>query len=186
MKHDLTTGTWQDDTGCPISIILVSTTVTVVSGESEKSCVVPFRNVSRRRVIIPIDVVLVARKGGEYKNLGTGERSHRRGGGRSDRRRSGGREERRRRRKIFNRIHNNFFFLLTLARRKSQRQVDNNGKNDRADGADGRALCVDGDRRKRSGGEGDDGDDDSCLSDWLGFDFEGEFHEQSQQRRGRW
>jgi len=21
MKHDLTTGTWQDDTGCPISII---------------------------------------------------------------------------------------------------------------------------------------------------------------------
>jgi hypothetical protein len=24
------------------------------------------------------------------------------------------------------------------------------------------------------------------LSDWLGFDFEGEFHEQSQQRRGRW
>jgi hypothetical protein len=25
MKYDLTTGTWQDDTGCPISIILVST-----------------------------------------------------------------------------------------------------------------------------------------------------------------
>ena len=25
MKHDLTTGTWQDDTGCPISIILVAT-----------------------------------------------------------------------------------------------------------------------------------------------------------------
>ncbi len=25
LKHDLTTGTWQDDTGCPISIILVST-----------------------------------------------------------------------------------------------------------------------------------------------------------------
>jgi len=25
MKHGLTTGTWQDDTGCPISIILVST-----------------------------------------------------------------------------------------------------------------------------------------------------------------
>jgi hypothetical protein len=24
MKHDLTTGTWQDDNGCPISIILVS------------------------------------------------------------------------------------------------------------------------------------------------------------------
>jgi len=25
LKHDLTSGTWQDDTGCPISIILVST-----------------------------------------------------------------------------------------------------------------------------------------------------------------
>ena len=25
MKHDLTTGTWQDDTGCPISIILAAT-----------------------------------------------------------------------------------------------------------------------------------------------------------------
>jgi len=25
MKHDLTTGTWQDDTGCPIGIILVAT-----------------------------------------------------------------------------------------------------------------------------------------------------------------
>jgi hypothetical protein len=174
--------------GGNIGAVVDGKRVTVVSGESEKSRVVPFRNVSRRRVIIPIDVVLVARKGGEYKNLGTGERSRRRGGGRSDRRRSGGREERRRRRKIFNRIHNNifFFFLLTLARRKSQRQVDNNGKNDRADGADGRALCVDGDRRERSGGEGDDGDDDSRLSDWLGFDFEGEFHEQSQQRRGRW
>ena len=79
-----------------------------------------------------------------------------------------------------------FFFFLTLARRKSQCQVDNNGENDRADGADGRALCVDGDRRERSGGEGDDGDDDGCLSDWLGFDVEGEFHEESQQRRGRW
>jgi len=25
MKHDLTTGTWRDDTGCPISIILATT-----------------------------------------------------------------------------------------------------------------------------------------------------------------
>ncbi len=25
MKHDLTTGTWQDGTGCPISIILATT-----------------------------------------------------------------------------------------------------------------------------------------------------------------
>jgi len=25
MKHDLTTKTWQDDTGCPISIVLAAT-----------------------------------------------------------------------------------------------------------------------------------------------------------------
>ncbi len=25
MKHDLTTGTWKDDTGCPISIVLAAT-----------------------------------------------------------------------------------------------------------------------------------------------------------------
>jgi len=25
VKHDLTTGTWQDDTGCPISIVLAAT-----------------------------------------------------------------------------------------------------------------------------------------------------------------
>jgi len=86
--------------------------LTVVSGESEKSRVVALRNVSRRGVIIPIDVVLVARKEGKDKNLGTGERSRRRDGGRSDRRRSGGREERWRRRKIFfNRIHNNIYFF---------------------------------------------------------------------------
>jgi hypothetical protein len=33
MKHDLTTGTWQDDTGCPISIILATT-----SDESSNFC----------------------------------------------------------------------------------------------------------------------------------------------------
>jgi hypothetical protein len=62
-----------------------------------------------------------------------------------------------------------FFFDVTLAGRESQRPVDDNGENDRADDANGRALCVDGDRRERSGGERDDGDDDGCLSDWLRF-----------------
>jgi hypothetical protein len=39
MKKDLTTGTWQDDTGCPISIILVSTSdgVRVANGRPECS-----------------------------------------------------------------------------------------------------------------------------------------------------
>ena len=48
--------------------------VAVVSGDSEKSRVVPLCDISRR-VKIPIDVVLVAQKGGQDKDLGTGERS---------------------------------------------------------------------------------------------------------------
>ena len=36
MKHDLTTGTWQDGTGCPISIILAATT-SDVRGQSQAS-----------------------------------------------------------------------------------------------------------------------------------------------------
>jgi hypothetical protein len=75
--------------------------------------------------------------------------------------------------------------VVTLAGRELQRQVDKNGKNDQADDADGRALCVDGDRRERSGGEDDGGNDDSCLSDRLGFNFEGELHERSRRQRGR-
>ena len=78
-----------------------------------------------------------------------------------------------------------FFFEVTLAARESQCQIDNNGENDQADDANGRALCVDGDHCKRSGGERDDGDDDGCLSDWLRFYFEDEFHEQSKWQRGR-
>ena len=74
---------------------------------------------------------------------------------------------------------------MTLAGRESQHQVDNNGKKDQADDDTGRALCVDGDSRKRSGGKSDDGDNNPCLSDWLGSNFEVKFHEQSQRRRGR-
>jgi hypothetical protein len=167
----------RDLKGCNVGAVVDGERVNLVSSKSEKSRVVPLGNVSRRRVKIPINVVLVAGKGGENKNLGTGVKRRRRGGGR---------EERQRRRKIFDRIHNNIvFFVATLAGRESQRQVDNNGDNDQADDADGRALCVDGDRRERSGGEGDDGNDDSCLSDRLGFNFGGEFHERSRRRRGR-
>jgi hypothetical protein len=36
MKHDLTTGTWQDDTGCPISIILVATSDAIVTSTKQK------------------------------------------------------------------------------------------------------------------------------------------------------
>ena len=51
--------------GGNIGAVVDGERVTVVSGESEKSRVVPLGNVSRRRVIIPIDVVLVARMGPE-------------------------------------------------------------------------------------------------------------------------
>ena len=83
--------------------------VGVMSSKGKKSRVIPHRDIHRRGVEVPIDVVLVARKGGKNKNLWTGERHCRRGGGRSIRRRGGGREERRRRRNILKRIHN--FFL---------------------------------------------------------------------------
>ncbi len=77
------------------------------------------------------------------------------------------------------------FFFLALAWRKPQSQVDNEGENYRADDANGRALGIDGDRRKRTGGKSDDGDDDGGLSDWLGFYFKGKFHEQSQRQWDR-
>ena len=96
----------RDLKGRNIGALVDGERVTVVGGESEKSRIVPLGNVSRRRVKIPIDIVLVARKGGENKNLGTGERRRHRGGGRSIRRRGGGREECPRRRKISKRIHN--------------------------------------------------------------------------------
>ncbi len=76
------------------------------------------------------------------------------------------------------------FLFLLLAGRETQRQVDDNGENNRADDADGGALGVNGDRRERTGGEGDDGDDDGGLSDWLCFYFKGKFHERSQRQRG--
>ena len=69
-----------------------------------------------------------------------------------------------------------FFYVVTLVGRESQHQVDSNGENDRADDANGRALGVDGDRRERSGGEGEDGNDDGCLrSDWLVFILKANF-----------
>ncbi len=103
--------------GHKIGALVDGERVTVVGGESEKSSVVPLGNVSCWRVKIPINIVLVARKGGENKNLGTRERRRRRGGGRSILRRGGGREECPRRRKISKRIHNIFFVVATLAGR---------------------------------------------------------------------
>ena len=40
MKHDLTTGTWQDDTGCPISIILATTSDAQIMGFHHKDIAV--------------------------------------------------------------------------------------------------------------------------------------------------
>ena len=79
-----------------------------------------------------------------------------------------------------------YIFVVTSAGRESQCQVDNNGENNQADDANRRALCIDSDHHERSRGEDDNGSDDGSLSDWLGFYFEGEFHERSQRRRGRW
>ena len=95
--------------GLDIGAVVDGERVAVVSGESEKSRIVPRRDINLGRVKIPIDFILDARKGGKDENLGTDERRHRRGGGRSNRRR---REERRRRRKILRRIHNILFFFF--------------------------------------------------------------------------
>ena len=45
MKYDLTTGTWQDDTGCPITIILVTTSDAQIMGLHHKDIVI--RAISR-------------------------------------------------------------------------------------------------------------------------------------------
>ena len=79
-----------------------------------------------------------------------------------------------------------FFFVVSLAGRESQLQVDNEGENDQADDANGRALGVDGNRCEGAGREGDDGNNDGSLRHWLRFYFEGKFHQGSQRQRGEW
>ena len=54
-------------------------------------------------------------------------------------------------------------------------RVNDKGQNDRAENADRGAV----------GGEGDDGDDDTCLCHGLSFDFEDKFHVKSQSQDGR-
>ena len=139
--------------------------VDVMSGKGKKSRVISHRDIRRRGVEVRIDIILVARKGGKNKILGP-ERDAATGAGGGKNAGGGGRSSRG---SII------IFFVVTLAGRELQRQVDNSGENDQADDANGRALCVDGNRRERSGGEDDDGNDDSCLSDWLGFNFKANF-----------
>ncbi len=172
--------------------------VAVVSGESEKSRVAPLhdksrvaplRDISRRGVKIQMDIVLVALRGERIKLLGPErEAAAGVGGGASAAGAREGKGAGAGKGSSIGSIIYNFVVVVvvTLAGRESQCQVDNNGENNRADDANGWLLGVDGYRRKRSGGEGIDGDDDGCLSDWLGFYFEGGFHERSQRRRGRW
>ena len=55
--------------------------VGIMSREGDKGCVLPYVDVSVGRVIIPIDVVPVAREGGKDKNCWTDKRHPRMGGG---------------------------------------------------------------------------------------------------------
>jgi len=57
--------------GRDIGALVDGKRVAIVSGESEKSRVVPLLDVIRRGVKILIDIVPGARKGGKDKNLGT-------------------------------------------------------------------------------------------------------------------
>jgi hypothetical protein len=97
--------------GCDIGAMVDGERVAVVSGESEKSRVVPLRDISLGGVKIPIDFIPDAQKGGKDENRRTDERRRRRGGGRSGRRRGGGKEDRKWRLDIFRSIHIIIFFL---------------------------------------------------------------------------
>jgi hypothetical protein len=61
-------------------------------------------------------------------------------------------------------------------------QVHNDRQNDSAGGADRGALRINWNQCQGSGGEGNNGDDDTCLSHQLGFDFEGKFHYRGERR----
>ncbi len=63
-------------------------------------------------------------------------------------------------------------------------RVDDDCQNNSAGGTDQEALRVNCDQCEGYGGEDDDSDNDTCLSHRLGFDFEGEFHYQGEQREG--
>jgi hypothetical protein len=56
-------------------------------------------------------------------------------------------------------------------------------KNDRAEDADRGALRIDRNRRQGTRREGDDGDDDACLSHRLSLDLEDEFHEKWRRQK---
>ena len=73
----------------------------------------------------------------------------------------------------------------SLARSKTKGRVYDKGQNDRAENADRGAVGVHCDRRQGTRGEGDDGDDDTCLCHGLSFDFEDKFHVKSQSQDGR-
>jgi hypothetical protein len=157
----------------------------IVSSEGEGGRKIPCRDISPGGEKNYIDLILVPREQGKDKNQWTGDRRRRRGGGRSSCSRGGG--EGRTPEEAGNRQKDPYWIIFfLLAGSETQRQVDDNDENDQADDADGGALGVYGNRRERSGGEGDDGDDNRGLSDWLRFNFEGEFHERSQRRRGGW
>jgi hypothetical protein len=100
--------------GRDIEAMVEGERMAVVSGESEKSRVVPLRDISLGGVKLPIDFIPDARKGGKDENRGTDKRRHRRGGVGSNRRGGGVGKGRRRRRKILRRIHNILFFFFFL------------------------------------------------------------------------
>jgi hypothetical protein len=61
-------------------------------------------------------------------------------------------------------------------------RVHNNCQNDSAGGTNKGALRVNHNPRQGSRGEGNNSNDDNCLSHRLGFDFEGKFHYQGKRQ----
>jgi hypothetical protein len=60
-------------------------------------------------------------------------------------------------------------------------RVHNDHQNDSSGGTD-RGALVNRNQQEESGGEGNDGDNDTCSSHRLSFDFEGKFHYQGKRQ----
>ena len=123
-------------------------------GETNEGQETPFSDVSQGGIIEAINLVKITRKGGELEDLGadgrgvrseardlcSGIRIHHEEGNETLRRKP--RED------IYIYIH--IFCWYNSARREAQCQTNNEGKDDRADDADGRALGVERDCGQRA------------------------------------
>ncbi len=73
---------------------------------------------------------------------------------------------------------------MKIAWREAQHQINDNGKDDHVEGANGRIAGVNCDRSQGVGGKGNDGNNDDRLSNRLHFYFEDKFYARRQWQKG--